>query len=66
MRRPPIKAVEQLMNYCEKHMCDECVFSYKVYNDHGFYINYKCYLNELSPEQWGQVRFKVNEKKVTE
>lgn len=67
MNRPPIKAVEQLSNYCDKtQMCDSCAFSYKVYNDHGFYIHYKCYLNELRPDQWGQIHLKANEKKVTE
>ena len=64
MSRPPMKAVDQLKNYCSKRMCNTCVFSYKAYNDAGFYIHFKCYLNELSPYQWGQLR--SNGKKVTE
>ena len=65
MSRPPMKAVEQLSNYCDKNpLCDSCAFSYKVYNDQGFYINYKCYLNELRPDQWAQIRFKKAEKKA--
>lgn len=67
MSRPPMKAVEQLSNYCDKtQMCDSCAFSYKVYNDHGFYIHYKCYLNELRPDQWGQIRFKKAKRKAEE
>ena len=64
MSRPPMKSVDQLRKYCEKRMCDTCVFSYKVYNDAGFYIHYKCYLNELRPDQWVQLRF--NGEKVSE
>lgn len=52
MSRPPIKAVEQIKNYCEKTQCRRCIYGYreKALSDDIDYVG--CQLQMNNPCDW--------------
>ena len=60
MSRPPIKALEQIKNYCEKTQCRRCVYGETEYiGEHDEYIG--CYLQHNNPCDW-EIRKEENER----
>ena len=51
MSKPPMKAVEQIKNYCEKTQCRRCAFCELIqideYTDYGM-----CMLQMSNPCEW--------------
>ena len=52
MSRPPMKALEQIKNYCEKTQCRRCAFGEKaeVLSDDLDYVG--CKLQQDCPCEW--------------
>ena len=52
MRRPPLKALEQIKNYCNKTQCRQCYFGEQeksLYDDLDFV---GCALQRTTPCDW--------------
>ena len=50
MSRPPMKAVEQIRNYCEKTQCRRCIYGYVDGRNISDDINYvACALQMSNP-----------------
>ena len=53
MSRPPMKAVEQIRNYCEKTQCRRCVYGHEDGRNISDGINYvACTLQMSNPCDW--------------
>ncbi len=64
MSRPPMKAIEQIKNYCEKTQCRRCYFGHRttVYNNSDTdYVG--CWLQSKNPCDWS---FKESEEETDE
>lgn len=61
MSRPPMKAVEQIKNYCNKTQCRRCAFGIveDCGEEHGNYVG--CDLQYTNPCDWDTDRFKCSE-----
>lgn len=48
--RPPIKAIEQIKNYCERTQCRKCIYGVR---DNNYDIDYVgCKLQRDNPCDW--------------
>ena len=51
MSRPPLKALEQIKNYCNKTQCRRCVYG-ETFNDADDLDFVGCTLQSVTPCDW--------------